>query len=85
VFDLVRYGRAVLLNIPITVTTSRDGAPTRFDGRLGRHDITRTLSEWQAPGEARLYRLQVVSPQGPAVAEVTAYPDGAWKLRRLYR
>jgi hypothetical protein len=77
----------VYLDEPITTQTTAGGRPVSFTARGGAlHRVDRLLGTWQAPGEARLYRLQVTSPAGPAVAEVVAPPGGgsAWRLRRIW-
>ena len=57
----------------ITAQTTTGGRPVSFTARGGAlHRVDRVLGTWQAPVEARLYRLQVTSPSGPAVAEVVA-------------
>lgn len=75
--------------MPVTTRTTSTGRPCEITGRDGRYQVRRVLGEWQGPGEARLYRLQVTTPDGPAVAEVvspTSSDDsGDWRLRQIWR
>jgi hypothetical protein len=79
----------VLLDMPVTARTTSTGRPSEITGRDGRYQVRRVLGEWQVPGEARLYRLQVTTPDGPAVAEVVSPTNGDdsgdWKLRQIWR
>jgi hypothetical protein len=79
----------VRLDEPITTEVSA-GRPVRFTTARGRcYQVRRVLGVWQAPGESRLYRLQVAAPDGLAVAEVVG-PDHAageaasWRLCRIW-
>jgi hypothetical protein len=80
----------VLIDEVVTAETAPSGRPVQISGSRGRYRVRRVLGEWQAPGEARLYRLQVSTPDGPAVAEVVsaaavdAEPRG-WRLRQIWR
>lgn len=77
-----------LLDEPISTETGPSGKPIRFTARSGRYEVRRILGTWQAPGEARLFRLQVTAPHGLAVAEVVgpaAMGDArAWRLIRIW-
>ena len=60
----------VLRDEPITAETDPSGTPKGIV-RRGRRYRARVLDTWQAPGEARLYRLQLRAEDGEcAVAEV---------------
>jgi hypothetical protein len=60
----------VLRDEPITAETDPSGTP-RCIIRGGRRYRVRVLDLWQAPGGARLYRLQARAENGEcAVAEV---------------
>ncbi|MCD0449376.1 hypothetical protein LO762_09260 [Actinocorallia sp. API 0066] len=53
--------------------------------RAGRSYGVRVLHQWQAPGEGRLYRLQVREEDGAAVAIAeVAYHHGAFRLQRWW-
>jgi hypothetical protein len=73
---------------PITTETTPSGRPVRFTSRSGCYQVRRILGTWQAPGEARLFRLQVTTPYGIAVAEVVGpatRDDGhLWRLIRIW-
>jgi hypothetical protein len=74
----------------VTAETAPSGRPVQISGSRGPYRVRRVLGEWQAPGEARLYRLQVSTPDGPAVAEVVSPTAGGgelggWRLRQIWR
>jgi hypothetical protein len=77
-----------LLDEPITTETSRSGRPIHFTAKSGRYQVRRILGTWQAPGEERVFRLQVTTPHGLAVAEVvgpaSARDAHAWRLIRIW-
>ncbi|MDX6740843.1 hypothetical protein [Actinocorallia sp. A-T 12471] len=60
------------------------GRPVRIT-RAGRSYGVRVLHQWQAPGDARLYRLQLTEENGTAVAvaEVVQHHD-AFRLQRWW-
>lgn len=75
----------MLIDEPITAETTA-GRPVRFTTTRGRcYQVRRVLGVWQAPGNARLYRLQVAAPGGTAIAEVVgSEEDRSWRLCRLW-
>ncbi|WP_125612656.1 hypothetical protein [Actinomadura sp. WAC 06369] len=79
----------MLLDETVTAETAPSGRPIEISGSRGHWRVRRVLGEWQAPGETRLYRLQMSTLDGPAVAEVaspaaSAEPHG-WRLRQIWR
>jgi hypothetical protein len=81
----------VLLDIRVTAHTTPAGRPVRINARDGSYQVLRILGEWRTPGEARLYRLQVTTPHGTAIADVVGpaadhqdQPDGPWRLRQIW-
>ncbi|GAB2833257.1 hypothetical protein GCM10022221_35160 [Actinocorallia aurea] len=74
----------MLRNEPITAEVTGAGRPVRII-RAGRRFGVRVLHQWQAPGEGRLYRLQVSGEDGSAVAvaEVVQH-HGAFRLQRWW-
>ncbi|QXJ26020.1 hypothetical protein AGRA3207_007604 [Actinomadura graeca] len=74
----------MLIDEPVSAETTPTGRPSQISGSRGHYRVRRVLEEWQAPGQARFYRLQVTTPEGPAIAEVIASPAGPWTLRRVW-
>jgi hypothetical protein len=76
----------VLIDELMTAETTATGRPLQLAGHRGSYRVRRVLGEWQAPGEARLYRLQVATEHGVAIAEVLGPADdaNAWRLRRIW-
>ncbi|MFD0687440.1 hypothetical protein [Actinomadura fibrosa] len=77
----------MLIDEPVSAETTSTGRPSQISGARGCYQVRRVLEEWQAPGQARFYRLQVITPDGLAIAEVTAPPAPAtdsWTLRRVW-
>lgn len=74
----------MLRNEVITAETAVSGRPVCIT-RGGRRFAVRVLDQWQGPGGARLYRLQVATEQGEAVAvaEVVQRED-RFRLRRWW-
>ncbi|MFG2091039.1 MULTISPECIES: hypothetical protein [unclassified Spirillospora] len=75
----------MLIDEPVSAETTPTGRPSQITGPRGRYRVRRVLEEWQAPGQSRFYRLQVATPDGPAIAEVIGAVDGPWTLRRVWR
>jgi hypothetical protein len=77
-----------LLDEPVTTETSASGRPVRFTAKSGGYQVRRILGTWQAPREARLFRLQVTTPHGVAVAELvgpsTTGDAHTWRLIRIW-
>lgn len=77
--------RPVLIDEPVSAETTPTGRPSHITGPRGRYHVRRVLEEWQAPGQARFYRLQVATPDGPAIAEVIApHSPGPWTLHQVW-
>ena len=76
--------RGVLIEKRVTAQTTPSGRPVQIHGPRGCYRVARVLGEWQAAGEARLYRLQVAGPDGPAVAEVVGRAGDGWILRHVW-
>ncbi|WP_433478837.1 hypothetical protein ACQPZP_18410 [Spirillospora sp. CA-142024] len=77
----------MLINEPVSAETTPTGSPSQISGPRGCYRVRRVLEEWQAPGQARYYRLQVTTPDGAAIAEVIAsgaQGPGTWTLRRVW-
>lgn len=75
----------MLIDEPVSAETTPTGRPSQITGPRGCYRVRRVLEEWQAPGQARFYRLQVATPDGPAIAEVIGPVNGPWTLRRVWR
>ncbi|QKW35713.1 hypothetical protein HUT06_18085 [Actinomadura sp. NAK00032] len=75
----------MLIDEPVSAEITSTGRPACITGRRGRYRVRRVLEEWQAPGQARYYRLQVTTPDGLAIAEVLR-PSGTapWTLQRIW-
>ncbi|MFB4312346.1 hypothetical protein [Actinomadura sp. GTD37] len=77
----------MLIDEPVSAETTSTGRPSHLTGPRGRYPVRRVLEEWQAPGQARFYRLQVATPDGLAIAEVLGpeAPGAApWTLHRVW-
>ncbi|MEU8346732.1 hypothetical protein SAMN05443665_103146 [Actinomadura meyerae] len=75
----------MLIDEPVSTETTSTGRPSRITGRRGSYRVRRVLEEWQAPGQARYYRLQVATPDGLAIAEVhSPGGDAPWTLHRIW-
>ena len=75
----------VLIDEPVSAEITATGRPAQITGLHGCYRVRRVLAEWQAPGEARYYRLQVATPDGLAIAEVVAHAEATgWRLRRFW-
>jgi hypothetical protein len=77
----------VLIDEPVSAETTPAGHPSQITGARGCFQVRRVLEQWQEPGEARFYRLQVTTPDGPAIAEVVGPAGGGagpWTLRRIW-
>lgn len=77
----------MLIDEPVSAETTANGRPLRLSGPRGQYRVQRVLGEWQVPGAARLYRLQVATPDGIAVAEVVGPAVGGgrpWRLRQVW-
>ncbi|TDD70587.1 hypothetical protein E1293_34585 [Actinomadura darangshiensis] len=77
----------MLMDETVSAETTPTGRPAQINGPHGCYRVRRVLEEWQAPGQARFYRLQVVTPDGSAIAEVVgprAAEPGPWTLRRMW-
>ncbi|TMQ91129.1 hypothetical protein ETD83_32390 [Actinomadura soli] len=76
----------MLIDEPVSAETTPTGRPSQITGPHGCYQVRRVLEEWQAPGEARYYRLQITTPNGLAIAEVLAprTTTTQWTLRQVW-
>ncbi|MFB4298378.1 hypothetical protein [Actinomadura sp. NTSP31] len=77
----------MLIDEPVSAETTPAGHPSQITGARGCFRVRRVLEQWQEPGAARFYRLQIATPDGPAIAEVVGPPTdsaGPWTLRRIW-
>lgn len=77
----------MLIDEPVSAETTPTGRPVQLSGPRGHFRVRRVLEEWQAPGQARFYRLQVTTPDGPAIAEVMgplSVSASGWTLHRVW-